>query len=173
MNETLIDKRQLSERDICSKFITPAVAAAGWDALLPAWFSRLHPRYRTPANSIIFVGMVALVFAIGGQLGAGAQEAFQLVDNAANVFYGVAYAIMFALPLVGAQAVRASAPIWLRVAAICGLCVSLFAVVFTIYPIIDVPSRFVFAAKIIATAVVCNGLGALIFVLGRKRAADR
>src|SRR6202046_3698077 len=29
-----MDKRQLSERDICSKFITPAVTAAGWDALL-------------------------------------------------------------------------------------------------------------------------------------------
>jgi type I restriction enzyme R subunit len=29
-----VDKCQLSERDICSKFITPAVTAAGWDALL-------------------------------------------------------------------------------------------------------------------------------------------
>lgn len=29
-----MDKRQLSERDICSKFITPAVTAAGWDPLL-------------------------------------------------------------------------------------------------------------------------------------------
>ena len=29
-----MDKKQLSERDICSKFITPAVTAAGWDALL-------------------------------------------------------------------------------------------------------------------------------------------
>ena len=29
-----MDKKQLSERDICSKFITPAVTAAGWDAQL-------------------------------------------------------------------------------------------------------------------------------------------
>ena len=29
-----MDKRELSERDICSKFITPAVTAAGWDSLL-------------------------------------------------------------------------------------------------------------------------------------------
>jgi triacylglycerol lipase len=29
-----MDKRQLTERDICSKFITPAVTAAGWDPLL-------------------------------------------------------------------------------------------------------------------------------------------
>jgi type I restriction enzyme R subunit len=26
-----VDKKKLSERDICSKFITPAVIAAGWD----------------------------------------------------------------------------------------------------------------------------------------------
>ena len=25
------DKRSLSERDICTKFITPALIAAGWD----------------------------------------------------------------------------------------------------------------------------------------------
>jgi amino acid transporter len=29
---------------------------AGWDGLLPAWFTRLHPRYQTPVNSIVFVG---------------------------------------------------------------------------------------------------------------------
>jgi type I restriction enzyme R subunit len=29
-----MDKKQLSERDICSKFITPAITGAGWDALL-------------------------------------------------------------------------------------------------------------------------------------------
>jgi len=27
-----MDKRQLSERDICTKFITPAVVQAGWDS---------------------------------------------------------------------------------------------------------------------------------------------
>ena len=33
---------------------------AGWDSLLPAWFTRLHPRYRTPINSIVFIGACAL-----------------------------------------------------------------------------------------------------------------
>src|SRR5439155_16085797 len=31
---------------------------AGWDQLLPGWFSRLHPRYKTPINSIMFFGTV-------------------------------------------------------------------------------------------------------------------
>jgi type I restriction enzyme R subunit len=31
---TILDKRTLSERDICTKFITPALRSAGWDELL-------------------------------------------------------------------------------------------------------------------------------------------
>ena len=30
----IMDKRGLSERDICTKFITPALRKAGWDEML-------------------------------------------------------------------------------------------------------------------------------------------
>src|SRR5205823_10393885 len=142
---------------------------AGWDQLLPNWFSRLHPRYRTPINSIIFVGAVTLVIAISSQIGAGIQEAFQLVDNAANVFYGIVYVILFAIPLVGATVVRSRAPIWLRIAAFCGCAVSLLAIGFTVYPIIDVPSRLIFACKIIVVTAIANALGVAIFVTARRK----
>src|SRR5437016_375750 len=142
---------------------------AGWDHLLPGWFSRLHPRYKTPINSIIFVGAVTLVIAISSQVGAGIQEAFQLVDNAANVFYGVVYFTMFAIPIFGARAIRSGAPIWLRIAAICGALVSLFAIFFTIHPIIDVPSPLNFAVKIIAVTAIANAIGVAIFLFGARR----
>jgi glutamate:GABA antiporter len=142
---------------------------AGWDHLLPPWFSRLHMRYKTPSNSIIFVGAVTLVIGISSQIGAGMQEAFQLVDNAANVFYGIVYTVMFAIPIVGAAAVRAKARIWLRLAAACGLAVSLLAIFFTIYPIIDVPSPLIFAAKIVLVTVIANAIGIAIFALGERR----
>jgi amino acid transporter len=142
---------------------------AGWDQLLPGWFSRLHPRYKTPINSILFVGALTLAIAIASQVGAGIQEAFQLVDNAANVFYGIVYLVLFAIPIAGAGAIRSGAPIWLRVAAFCGFAVSLLAVCFTVYPIIDVPSRLIFAAKIIAVSVIANVLGVTIFVLAKRR----
>ena len=29
---------------------------AGWDNLLPAWFTKIHAKYKTPVNSILFVG---------------------------------------------------------------------------------------------------------------------
>src|SRR5206468_10811721 len=37
---------------------------AGWDRLLPIWFSRLHRKYKTPVNSIMFVSVITLVIAI-------------------------------------------------------------------------------------------------------------
>jgi amino acid transporter len=142
---------------------------AGWDHLLPDWFSRLDPRYKTPINSIIFIGAVTMAIAISSQIGAGIQEAFQLVDNAANVFYGIVYFTMFAIPLFGAGAIRSGAPIWLRIAAICGAAVSLSAIFFTVYPIIDVPSRLSFAVKIIAVTAIANAIGIAIFLIGKKR----
>ena len=142
---------------------------AGWDQLLPNWFSRLHPRYKTPINSIIFVGATTLVIAISSQIGAGIQEAFQLVDNAANVFYGIVYFTMFALPIFGASAIRSGASIWLRIAAVCGALVSLSAIFFTVYPIIDVPSPLSFAAKIITVTAIANAIGVAIYLAGKRR----
>ena len=54
----------------------------------------------------------------------------------------------------------------------CGFVVCLLAIFFTVYPIIDVPSPLVFAAKIIAVTMAANAIGAAIFALGeRKRRA--
>src|SRR4029077_3645297 len=142
---------------------------AGWDRLLPRWFSHLHPKFKTPINSVIFVGVLTLTIAIASQIGAGIQEAFQLVDNASNVFYGIVYFTMFTIPIFGARALRSGAPIWLRVAAICGAVVSLSAIFFTIYPIIDVPSPLSFAVKIIAVTAIANAIGVAIFLVGNKR----
>ena len=129
----------------------------------------MHPRYRTPINSIVFVGAVTLVIAISSQIGAGIQEAFQLVDNAANVFYGIVYFMMFAIPIFGAGVIRSGAPVWLRIAAICGAVVSLSAIFFTVYPIIDVPSSLSFAVKIIAVTAVANAIGVAIYLVGKRR----
>ena len=142
---------------------------AGWDRLLPAWFSRLHPRFKTPVNSIVFVGSITLVIAISSQIGAGIQEAFQLVDNAANVFYGIVYFMLFAIPLIGTRAIRSGAPLWLRVAAAGGAAVSLLAIFYTVYPIIDVPNPLFFGLKIAIVTIVANAIGIAIYLVGAKR----
>jgi amino acid transporter len=165
----LITVRSISSMSIHFTGSSRLPMVAGWDRLLPVWFSRLHPRYKTPVNSIMFVGAITLVIAVSSQVGAGLQEAFQLVDNAANVFYGTVYAVMFAIPIAGAAAIRTGARTWLRLAAGCGLMVSLSAIFFTIYPIIDVPNPLAFAAKIVAVTLVANLIGITIFTINYKR----
>jgi amino acid transporter len=142
---------------------------AGWDRLLPVWFTRLHPKYKTPINSVVFVGIITLVIAISSQIGAGIQEAFQLVDNAANVFYAIVYLSLFALPILGSSPVRSGAPLWLRVASACGCGVSLLAIFFTVYPIIDVPNPLIFGTKIAVVAFIANAIGAAIFLGARRK----
>src|SRR6058998_3406393 len=142
---------------------------AGWDRLLPHWFTRLHPKYKTPINSVIFIGVITLVIAISSQIGAGIQEAFQLVDNAANVFYAIVYLLLFAIPIFGSSPVRSGAPVWLRVASACGCSVSLLAIFFTVYPIIDVPNPLIFGTKIAVVAFIANAIGAAIFAGARRK----
>jgi glutamate:GABA antiporter len=143
---------------------------AGWDRLVPAWFTRLHPRYRTPYNSILFVGALTLMLTLLGQVGVGLQEAFQLLDNAAGIFYAFTYLALFAIPLFGAARLGVTPPLWLRVMAASGFAVSLLYSVLSVFPIIDVVSWQMFAAKIITVLVAANVVGVGIYLAGRRRA---
>jgi amino acid transporter len=142
---------------------------AGWDNLLPEWFTRLHARYRTPVNSILFVGAVTLVLALVGLIGVGKQEAFQLLWNASGLFYALCYVAMFAIPLFGLRGVNPRPPLWLRACAACGLAMTLLYVALSIVPIIQVENSFLFALKISGLIVVTNIVGLGIYLMAKKR----
>jgi amino acid transporter len=132
---------------------------AGWDHLLPAWFTRLHPTRRTPVNSALFVAALTLAFALAGIAGTGRQEAFQLLQNASQIFYGLTYLAMFAIPILG----QAAPSVRLRLAAVSGFAMTLLAVVLSVFPIISVPNRLMFTVKLSGAVFACNALGALIY----------
>ena len=140
---------------------------AGWDGVLPPWFTRLDPRYRTPVNSILFVGAATFALATAGLVGVGKQEAFQLLWNASAIFYALTYLVMFAIPLAGLRGRAARPPIWLRAAALSGFLMTALYVTLSILPIIEVESRLAFAAKICGLIVVTNLVGAAIFLAKR------
>ena len=142
---------------------------AGWDRLLPGWFSRLHPRYKTPINSILFVGIVTLVLGLLSLTGVRAQEAFQLLDNAGGVFYALTYLALFAIPLFGMKALGVRAPWWLQIASASGFIVTLVYIRFAIVPITDVVSPLAFAVKIVSTVLLANVVGVVIYVLGKRK----
>ena len=141
---------------------------AGWDRLLPGWFSRLHPKYKTPINSILFVGVVTLVIGVASLTGVHAHEAFQLIDNAGGIFYALTYLALFAIPLFGMKALGVKAPWWLKIACASGFIVTLIYIRFAIAPITEVENLKAFALKIIATVVIANAVGLGIYVV-RKR----
>ena len=145
---------------------------AGWDDLLPAWFTRLSPRYRTPVNSILFVGGVTLCIGLAGIVGVGQQEAFQVLNNGSGIFYALTYVVMFALPIAGRGATRAGqagVSILLRVAAVSGLGMTLLYVVLSVFPIVDVRSVGGFTAKVTVLIVGANVAGGAIFAASRHR----
>lgn len=168
----LITTRTLANSSIVFTGNTRMPMVAGWDRLLPAWFTRLHPRYHTPVNSILFVGLVSAAFGLAGIAGVGEQEAFQLLDNAAGIFYGLTYLVMFALPLIGLRGAHPRTPVWLRVAALSGFGVTLLYVVLSIIPIIDVSSWFSFAMKISSVVVGLNLAGYTLYVNATRRRAS-
>lgn len=163
--------RQIALMSIYFAGNTRLPMVAGWDRLLPDWFTRLHPRYKTPVNSIIFVGAVTLVLGLLSLTGVGAQEAFQLLDNAGGVFYACTYLALFAIPLFGMKAFGVRAPIWLKIACASGFIVSLVYIGFTIVPIIEVESHTIFALKIISTVLFANILGVVVYALGKRRSS--
>jgi amino acid transporter len=142
---------------------------AGWDRLLPGWFSRLHRKYKTPINSILFVGAVTLVLGLLSLTGVHAQEAFQLIDNAGGIFYALTYLVLFAIPLFGMKALGVRAPWWLKIACASGFIVTLIYIRFAIVPITEVESLLSFALKIVSTVLVANAIGVTIYVVGKRK----
>ena len=133
---------RVAQASVSFTAVTRLPMVAGWDSMLPAWFSRLHTQYQTPVNSILLVGASARsacpCWAI---IGVGQAEAFQLLFNASGIFYALAYVVMFAIPLFGLRGVTpraaAVAASWRRCRA---LAMTLLYIALSVFPIIKVES---------------------------------
>jgi len=143
---------------------------AGWDHLLPQWFAKLHPKYKTPVNSILFVAAMILVTGLLSLAGVGQQEAFQILDNASGIFYALTYLVMFAIPVIG-FAGASRAPLWLRGAAVSGFVITLLYCVLSIFPIIQVTSGLSFGLKVGGVIVGANLLGVMLYKAGSSKRA--
>jgi len=141
---------------------------AGWDGIMPAWFTRLDPRWKTPTRSLLVIVLVCIGMGLVSIVGTGAQEAFQLLVGAANILYGVNYLLMFAIPLVVGRRFASVPGIWVKLAAVSGLSITLLAMGFNLLPIVDVTSRLAFALKVGGVAVLLNLVGMLLYWRGSR-----
>lgn len=156
--------RQLGACTLAVAGSTRLPMVAGWDNLLPGWFSKLHPKYKTPVNSILFVAGMILITGLITLVGAAQQEAFQILDNASGIFYALAYLVMFAIPVASRRA-----PLWLRVAAVSGFAVTLLYCVLSIFPIIEVGSWWKFGVKVGGVVLGANVVGSGLYLLERRK----
>jgi len=143
--------------------------AAGWDHLLPEWFSRLHPAYKTPVNSIFFVAAATLAASIAALIGVGPQEAYELLLTWGFTFYAIAYLALFAIPFLSPKDRGLRPRFWLRLAAISGFVITLLYVVLSVFPIIDVEISSRYSLKIVAVVLGANFFGWLIYRAGRGK----
>lgn len=162
---------RIGQASVAFTAVTRLPMVAGWDRMLPSWFSRLHARYKTPVNSIVLVGASSFGIALLSLIGVGHAEAFQLLFNASGIFYALAYVVMFAIPLFGLRGVRPRPPLWLKVASTSGLLMTLLYIALSVFPIIKVESVATFALKITLVIVVMNLVGIGILVSARRRSA--
>lgn len=160
---------RVSQISVAFSAVTRLPMVAGWDRLLPPWFSRLHEKYRTPVNSIIVVAVFSFIMAMVSLINVGQAEAFQLIFNAGGIFYALTYLVMFAIPLIGLKGVTQRPPLWVKGAAISGLAITVLYTVLSIFPIIQVQSVTGFALKIAIVIVLMNILGFVILSVAKNR----
>jgi amino acid transporter len=166
----LLQLRLLGATSYLFTGVTRLPMAAGWNHLVPAWFTRLDPRRSTPTNSILCVAGLVFALVILASTGVHAQEAYQLLTNASLTHYEVAYLAMFAIPLFGARALRRSLPRWLKWTSVAGFAATLFSLLISAYPFVNVVNARVYAIKILSTILLSN-LVAVGFYRLRMRTA--
>ena len=167
---SLIMLRSVASASLIFTGLTRLPMTAGWDNLVPAWFARLHPRRQTPVNSILFVAVSVMGLIFLSMLGVREQEAYQLLAAASIALYAITYIVLFALPLFGRRALRSALPGWVKLASLGGLVASVISLLIAVYPIVDVTSRWEYAAKISAVVLVSNLAAVAIYRAGQRRA---
>ena len=141
---------------------------AGWDGLLPAWWSALHPSYRTPSKAIGAV--TASLFALGflSVWGAGNQEAVQVCLAAGFGTYCTMYILLFSVVMFGFRSSPRRPGIGLRLGAFAALSVTVAAFFFELVPLGEVANPAVFAVKVAVTICAANALGVFLYWRGTR-----
>ncbi len=142
---------------------------AGWDAVLPAWFTKLHPKYGTPVRSLLVIVGIAAVACVLASAGTGREEAFQLLLTTGQLSFGLYYCAMFAVPLFVGDRFGARPGFWLKVCAVLGLVVTVVQCVVATIPVVDVASVSGYAAKVGGAGLLINLVGAAVYLWGKRK----
>lgn len=141
----------------CVAQVSRLPMVAGWDGLLPAWFSQLHPRFRTPVRSLGLTVAACVVLGAASLVQVGEQEANQILVGAGMACCGMYYLTMFAVVW------RERGPLWLRFAVVAAGGVTALAVALDVVPILDVARPVLFGIKVGGAVAAINAAGVYVY----------
>ncbi len=127
---------------------------AGVDAVLPAAFGRVHPRWQTPYVALLVQAGVATLFVLAGLLGSTVRDAYVALTDTTIVLYFIPYLYLFAtyLRLRRTRTWRTGVTGWVGLGA-----VALSIVLAMVPP--GVASPWLFRAKVLGGVAVFMGIG--------------
>jgi amino acid transporter len=153
----------------CVAQVSRLPMVAGWDGLLPEWFSQLHPRFRTPVRSLGLAVGACVVLGAASLFQVGEQEANQILVGAGMACCGMYYLTMFAVVVRGKWSGDERAPWWLRFAVCAAGGVTALAVALDVVPIVEVARPVLFGVKVGGAVAAINAAGMWVYWRGAGR----
>lgn len=121
--------------------------------LLPSAFAKVHPRYKTPHISVLFLSIGAGVLLLLSQLGETLRGAYQITVDMTVISLFIPFLYIFGAAWKFGQ----------RLAAASGLCVSAIAIAFSFLPTADIQSVWGFELKLVGGCVLLFVAARLLF----------
>jgi len=150
---------------------------AGIDRFLPPAFGELHPRWRTPYVALLVQAGIAALFIFLGQAGTSVRGAYDALVSMGIIAYFIPFLFMFAAMIVlqrepaGPDVMRVPGgkPVAVALAAL-GFVVTAVSIVLACIPPDEEPNKSLAVAKVVGSSLVLVGIGAVVYLLGRRRA---
>ncbi len=149
----------------------------GIDRYLPSAFGRVHPKWGTPAVSLVTQAVCCMVFILMSQAGSTVRGAYQLLITMTIITNFVPYLFMFAAMIrlqrepiePGVITVPGGKPIAVALAII-ALVTTSAVIVASVVPDPSEPNKVLAVAKVVFFSALLIGGGVLLYALGRRRA---
>jgi len=152
---------------------------AGIDRFLPPAFGDLHPRWHTPYVALLVQAGIAALFIFLGQAGTSVHGAYDALVSMGIIAYFIPFLFMFAAMIVlqrepaGPEVMRVpgGTPVAVALAAL-GFFVTAVSIVLACIPPDEEPNKSLAVIKVVGLSLVLVGIGVVVYLLGRRRAAS-
>jgi glutamate:GABA antiporter len=149
----------------------------GLDRYFPPAFGRVHPRWQTPYVAILTQAALATLFLLVSVLGKGTtvEKAYLVILDTMLLVYFIPYIYLFVCylvvrlkePTLPGGSILAGKPAGV-VIGVCGLALTLFAMLIATVPPSGTTDPWLFRLKVIGGAAFCVAIGGVIYWRGRR-----